>query len=102
MWAKYICRFKLENIFVSSSRQNISVSSSGQNISVSSSGQNISVSSSGQNISVSSSGQNISVSSSGKIYLFTAQILFLKPKWVHKTGCAVRAIYASCAGTAAH
>ena len=27
---------------------------------------------------------------------------FLKQKWVHKTGCAVRAIYASCAGTAAH
>ena len=32
----------------------------------------------------------------------TARIPFLKPKWVHKTGCAVRAIYASCAGTAAH
>ena len=32
----------------------------------------------------------------------TARIPFLKPKWVHTTGCAVRAIYASCAGTAAH
>ena len=32
----------------------------------------------------------------------TARIPFLKAKWVHKTGCAVCAIYASCAGTVAH
>ena len=32
----------------------------------------------------------------------TARIPFLKPKCVRKTGCAVCAIYASCAGTAAH
>ena len=45
----------------------------------------------------------IRITSIYKMYCYTnTSSSFLKPKWVHKTGCAVRAIYASCAGTEAH